>query len=105
MAIREASLDLSFLEGNAHLRPPDLEISPAARVTDVTDARFCFCFLHRGPEPSDGAGGHLLTRRSKTLGLGHTGSTKAVPTIKSLTHSVLEVYSALWECAHRTLQT
>ena len=29
---------------------------------------FCFCFLRRGPGPSEVAGGGPLTERSKTLG-------------------------------------
>ena len=40
------------------LRGFGYEIAPAAR---------CFCFLNRGPGPSDGAGGGALTERSKTL--------------------------------------
>ena len=40
------------------LRGFGYEIAPAAR---------CFCFLNRGPGPSDGAGGGVLTERSKTL--------------------------------------
>ena len=31
---------------------------------------FCFCFLRRGPGPSEVAGGLTLTERSKTLRLG-----------------------------------
>ena len=31
---------------------------------------FCFCFLRRGPGPSEVAGGLTLTERSKTLGPG-----------------------------------
>ena len=40
------------------LRGFGYEIAPAAR---------CFCFLNRGPGPSDGAGGGALTERSKNL--------------------------------------
>ena len=40
------------------LRGFGYEIAPAAR---------CFCFLNRGPGPSDGAGGGALAERSKTL--------------------------------------
>ena len=40
------------------LRGFGYKIAPAAR---------CFCFLNRGPGPSDGAGGGALTERSKTL--------------------------------------
>ena len=42
------------------LRGFGYEIAPAAR---------CFCFLNRGPGPSDGAGGGALTERSKNLRL------------------------------------
>ena len=44
------------------------KISPAARVTDVTNVTdVCFCFVHRGPGTSEAAGGGALTGRSKTL--------------------------------------
>ena len=44
------------------LRGFGYEIAPAAR---------CFCFLNRGPGPSDGAGGGVLTERSKNLRPAH----------------------------------
>ena len=53
----------------ASFRSPGLKISPAAHVTDVTDV--CFCFVFRGPGPSQGAGGRPLTERSKTVRPAH----------------------------------
>ena len=43
------------------LRGFGYEIAPAAR---------CFCFLNRGPGPSEAASQRPLTERSKTLGPG-----------------------------------
>ena len=49
------------------LRGFGYEIAPAAR---------CFCFLNRGPGPSEAASQRPLTERSKTLALGihHAGA-------------------------------